>query len=274
MPLPRISGRLGQTIDLNITFYRNGIPTDPFAIRRVSIYKSAVQPENLVAEFSITYPFEPEYPAPLSRESDSSGILPGVFHLYWDVPKTGIPVPDIFFDVWSFFEDDPDIGPSGTVEATEGVTAEKADLDDESRWISCCNEFFLYPDGTFCDDGLTNIRLGFEAIDIKFYQPEVRTLEIGITPLPLYDYDYNKVAPLIPLFKPTLSLMTDNCELLIDRAPMRMGLRQGSYRSNPFVAQYRFDSNLVYKGSYKYQMVLQLPNGETRASPWYSLLVA
>lgn len=274
-PLPRISGRLGQPLDLNITFYRNGIPTDPFAIRQVAIYKSAVQPENLIAVFPITYPFDPNYPAPLSRESNgSSGFKPGVFHLFWDVPKFGIPVPDIFFDVWSFIEDNPDAGSGGTVGNTEATAEEEQELNDESRWISCCNEFWLYPDGTFCDDGLTNIRLGFEAIDVKFNQPEVRTLEIGITPLPLYDFDYNKVAPIIPLLKPLFSLMTDNCELIIDKAPMKMGVRQGTYRSNPFVAQYRFDTNQVYKGSYKYQMILQLPNGESRVSPWYSLLVA
>ena len=37
---PRISGRRGQLIDLNIDFIRNGIATDPYAIRYVEIYKT------------------------------------------------------------------------------------------------------------------------------------------------------------------------------------------------------------------------------------------
>lgn len=287
VPDPRISGRLGHQIDLNITFFRDGIPTDPYAIRKVSIYKSAVQPENLIAEFPVVPPTDPLYPSPLSREeeedehhhhhenechSSSSGsvhIKPGIYHLYWDVPASGIPVPDTFFDVWSYIPDNPcPAGSSGS------SGSEPCDLDNQSLWVECCNQFWLYPDNFYCDDELTNIRLGFEALDMKFNQPETRTIEVGIMPLPLYDYDYNKIAPIIPRLKGYFSLMTDNCELLIDRAPMRIGVRQGTYRSNPFVLQYRFDTRLVLKGSYQYQVVICLPNGETRASSNFHLQVS
>lgn len=276
MAEPRVSGRLGNQIDLNVTFYRNGVPTDPFAIRSISIYRSAVQPENLIAEFPILPPSDPNYPSPISREMDSSGLVaPGVFHLIWDVPPSGIPVPDIFFDVWSFIAVDPcpNIGSAGTG-GTGGSIPAECDIDNEDTWLKCCNEFWLFADGFFCDDGLTNIRLGFEAMDIKFNQPEIRTLEVGVMPLPLYDFDFNKIAPIIPRLKAFLSLQTDNCELLIDRAPMSIGLRQGTFRSNPFVLQYLFNTNLVLKGSYQYQVTVCLPNGETRTSPSFHLQVA
>jgi hypothetical protein len=190
--LPRVSGRLGSPIDLNVTFYRNGAPADPYAIRRISIYRSAVQAENLIAEFGVVCPTDPLYPSPISREVDSNNIsLPGVFHLYWDVPAVGIPTPDTFFDVWHYIPINPTSGSSGSSPTSGSEPITCSELDDETLWQSCCNQFWLYPAGYFCDDGLTNIRLGFEPQDIKFIQPEVRTLEVGITPLPLYDYDYN-----------------------------------------------------------------------------------
>lgn len=268
-PLPRISGRLGSSLDLNITFYKDGIPTDPFAIRKVEIFKSAVQPENLVAEFPILLPNDVDYPSPLSREFDTSSMVkPGIFHLLWDVPATGIPTPDIFFDVWSFIPTDPGVG-GGT-----GITDLETILDDEDLLQKCCNEFWLYPSGFFCDDDLINIRLGFEAIDIKLNKPEIRRIEVGIMPLPLYDFDYNKIAPLIPQLKATFTLRTDNCETLIDNEPMTIGLRQGTFRSNPFTLRYLFDTSRVLKGNYQYQVSLCLPNGETRVSPTFNLQVA
>jgi hypothetical protein len=263
-PFPRVSGRLGSQLDLNITFYKNGVPADPFAIRLVQIYKSSVQQENLIAEFPILDPDETGYPSPLTREYDANNnIKPGVFHLIWDVPTQGIPTPDIFFDVWSYIPEEPD-----------SASDLDAVLDDETRWQRCCNEFWLLPDGFYCDSGLTNIRFGFEPIDVKFNQPEVRTLEVGLTPLPLYDFEYNKVAPIIPHLRAFITLRTENCELLVDREPMRIGLRQGTYRSNPFVLQYTFDSNRVLKGTYQYQVAVCLPNGESRVSKFFSLQVS
>lgn len=268
---PRVSGRLGNAIDLNITFYRNGVPTDPFAVRKVSIYRSAVQPENLIAEFPVVNPLDPLYPSPVAREFDAQNVAkPGVFHLFWALPESGIPVPDIFFDVWSYLGTDPTLGTgSAGTDVTNGV-----DVDDETQWQSCCEKFWLYSDGFFCDAGLENIRIGFEAMDEKFNQPEVRTIEVGMMPLPLYDFDYNKIAPILPFMQATFSLTTDNCELLILDEPMRIGLRQGTHRSDPFTLQYTFDTSLVLKGSYKYQVTLHLPNGETRVSPRFNLQVS
>lgn len=339
--LPRISGRLGNVLDLNITFYRDGVPTDPYAIRKVSIYRSAVQEENLVAQFLITDPDNPLYPSPLQRELESGeigkcgtvpppgSVKPGVFHLFWDVPKEGIPVPDIFFDVWSYIPTPPTAGhcphhphheededaddpiivgepddeeDDGDDEAT-GVTEENDDcevvteqedaegdpikpailipggtdnplFDDEDQWIRCCNRFWLYADGFVCDDGLENIRLGFEAMDAKFNQPEVRMLEVGMMPLPLYDFDFNRVAPMLPRLRATFTLVTDSCETLIQDEPMKIGLRQGTYRSNPFTLQYVFNSARVLKGSYRYQITVHLPNGETRVSPKFNIQVS
>jgi len=268
-PLPRVSGRLGSPVDLNITFYKDGIPADPWAIRKVSIYRSAVQQENIIVEFPIISPFESDYPSPLVREIDSTGTKPGIFHLLWDVPSIGIPTPDVFFDVWSFFPTEPPIPPSSDGSATGGTV-----IDDESLMQKCCQRFWLYPDSFYCDAGLQNIRLGFEAIDEKFMQPEVRTLEIGLMPLPLYDYDYNLIAPIIPNLRATISVMTDQCETLISNEPMKIGIRQGTFRSNPFVLQWLFDTMRVLRGSYKYQITLKLPNGETRTSPRFALQVS
>ncbi len=147
-------------------------------------------------------------------------------------------------------------------------------IDDEDLWSTCCEKFWLYSDGFYCDAGLENIRLGFEPMDEKFLQPEVRTLEVGLMPLPLYDYDYNKIAPILPRIEATFSLMTDNCELLISAEPMRIGLRDGTFRSNPFTLQYTFDTSRVIKGCYKYQVTLNLPNGETRVSPKFNIQVS
>lgn len=269
MALSRVSARLGNQVDLNNTFFRNGVPTDPFAIRLVEIYKSSVQQENLIAEFPIVSPLDDNYPAPLTKPVDTSGNPEaGKFSLLWDIPKSGIPVPDIFFDVWHFIPDDPGVGTDSDGNVNESL------LDDEDLWIKCCNEFWIQNDGFFCDSGLENIRIGFEALDIKFTQPEVRTLEVGLMPLPLYDFDFNKIAPIIPQLQGFFTLQTDNCETLIDQEPMRIGLRTGTFRSNPFTMQYTFDTNRVLRGSYQYQVLLQLPNGETRASPFFGLQVA
>jgi len=271
---PRVSGRLGNVIDLNTTFYRNGVPFDPYAIRKVEVYRSAVQAENLVATFNVDSPLNETYPYPLSREFAGSDVIPGVFHLYWEVPKTDILVPDIFFDVWYYLTDDPgaEVGiteDGGTVADITGGSI----LEDESLWLNSCKRFWLYPDGVYIDDELSTIRLGFEPLDVKFQSPEIRNLEVGITPLPLYDFDYNQIAPIIPLLTGTISIFTDNCESIIDAAPMTIGLRQGSYRSSPFVMKYRLDTSVIFKGHYKFQVTLAMPNGETRVSPKFDLQV-
>jgi hypothetical protein len=279
---PRISGRTGSPIDLNITFYQNGIPTNPWAITKVSIYKQSVQPENLVAEIPILPNCDPDYPFPLTREpvdpapvtgpcgtdpAAATAYKPGIYHLIWNVP-IDIQVPDIFFDVWSFIPTNPGIE-TGTGCSTEQLAV----LADETLWQSCCNEFWLYPDSSYCDSGLENIRFMFEALDIKFQKPEIRTLEVGIMPGPLYDFDYNKVAPIMPYLTAVISISTCDNELLISNAAMKIGLRQGTYRSNPFVLQYKLDTSCLLKGSYKYRVTVCLPNGESRVSQDFILQV-
>ena len=274
-PFPRVGGRTGQPIALNSRFYRGGMPDEPFAIRQVKIYRSAVAEENLVAELPFVDPDDSSYPSPATRDLDGSGnVIPGAFTLIWDVPATGIPVPDIFFDVWEFIADDCTGG-------TTGATSPDPCLDDEDLLITLCNKFWLNPDGFFLDDGLEVIRFGFEALDLKLHQPEVRTIEVGLMPLPLYDFDFNLVAPLIPQITATFTLLSENEELLIDNEAMTIGVRMGSFRSNPFTTQFRFNTSLVestgcplLKGTYKYKVTLTLPNSETRVSPEFSLQIS
>jgi len=267
--LTRISGRTGSKLRLNVTFYKNGIPTEPFAIRRVDIYRTSVQDENLLAQFPMLYPDETGYPSPVTRDIDEDdNILPGQFSLIWDVPED-LPAPEIYFDVWNYIPEEPEGWDSWSAEEKEAF------LDDEDNWKRCCNEFWLQPNSTYCDSDLSTIRLGFEALDVKFHKPEIRNLEVGLMPLPLYDYDYNKIAPILPRLCATLTIFTENCEVLEDfqDIPMDIGLRQGSYRTNPFVLKTKIDTSMLLRGTYLYQIEVELPNGETRVSPRFNLTV-
>lgn len=252
---PRVSARIGCPVDLTVTFYNNGVPENPFAVRRVDIYAGSVKDENIVAMIPILDPDDPDYPLPLTNPS------PGVFTLAYDVPcdfETNL----AYFDVWEYI---------GT-EACAGGS--DVDLEDESLWQSSCNKFFVFPEGFFVDDGLIIPQFGFEALDLHFRKGEVRTLRVGITPLPLYDFDYNLVAPMIPQITPTITIETTQCELLVDAAPGRMGLRQGLFRTNPFEAQFTLDTSQFLKGTYLYRVTLPLPNGETRISPSFRFTIS
>ena len=248
--LPRISSYTGGTVDLNVTFYRNGIPVDPYAVRRIDIYEGSEKPENLVAQIPIADPDDSSYPSPLVRTLDGSGFLPGVFTLPFDIPTT-FNAPSVYLDVWRFVGTDP---------GTDG------DLDDETAWLSQCNKFWVFQDGFYLDDGLVVPRFAFEALDKAFRKPELRSLEVGLMPLPLYDFDYNRIAPIIPQLRAFITIQTENCEILVDNAVCRIGVRQGSYRTNPFVIQYQLDTSTFLVGTYVYRVTLMLPNGETRVS--------
>lgn len=253
-PFPRISGRTGSSIALNATFYLNGVPTDPFAIRRIDIFQGSEKPENLVAQIPIPLPTDLTYPSPLIKPVNGSGDpIPGAFTLVFDVPSDFV-APSVYIDVWRFVGQDP------------GTSGSDVDLDNEAFWKSQCNRFWIFADGFFIDDGLVVPRLGFEAIDKVFRKPEVRTLEVGIVPLPLYDFDFNRIAPIIPQLNAFITIQTDNCELLVDKAPCRLGVRQGSFRTHPFVVQFTLDTNTFLVGTYQYRITLELPNGETRTS--------
>ena len=252
---PRISARKGKVVDLNIDFLNNGVLTAPYAIRKVEIYKTQVAPHNLVATIPVVEPGDGTYPSPVCEESDTEGVIEGKYHLPFSVP-TDFTAPDIYYDVWSYYATDPCASPD-------------CDLDDSTiipQLLTECHRFWVYPDDWYSSDKLQTIRFGFEPLDNKFYTPECRPLEVGIMPLPLYDYNFNLVNPMIPYLKPTITVETRHCELMIDQDPCRIGLRQGSYRSNPYVVIYDLNTALFLKGTYQYQINLTLPDGSTRVS--------
>jgi len=243
-PLPRISAAIGSTVALDATFFRNGVPTNPYAIRQVDIYVESAVPENLVATIPIPPPTDPSYPSPLINTG------PGEFSLEFDIP-CDFEANGTYIDVWRFIGTDTCVG---------------SDIDDMSVWQEKCLKFFVFPEGFFLDDGLTVLRFGFEPLDFKLRKGEVRTIEVGIMPLPLYDFNFNCIFPLIPQLKPFISFETDQCEMLVDKAPGRIGLRQGTFRTNPFTAQFTIDTNAFIKGTYIYRVCIDLPNGESRIS--------
>jgi hypothetical protein len=304
---PRISARTGQIVDLKTTFYQNGVPTDPFMIRRVDIYQSCQKPENLVATIPIST--GTGYPSPLLREPATGPVgqcgtepppganLPGVFILPFMIPET-FRAPQVYIDVWRFLGKDPGSAGIGT-DPDDVVGAgdeddeiigidEEEDEDDENGtdndtvfapdddhlWISQSNKFYVFPDSFFADDGLIIPRLGFEALDKIFYKPEIRSLEVGVMPLPLYDYDFNRIAPIIPHLKAFITIETDNAEILVNNQPCRIGVRQGTYKANPFTIQYTLNTQNFLIGTYQYRITVMLPNGETRVSAPFRLTVA
>jgi len=270
---PRISARRGQVVDLNVDFLNNGVLTDPFAIRRVEIYKSQVVPHNLVATVAVVDREDVYYPSPLCQDETAPEVgdcctapaadgvpLAGRYHLPFAIP-TDFEVPDVYFDVWYYFADDP-CGQLGT----DTTTCDMDEATYDSLLLRCCHRFWVYPDEWFCDDKLQTIRFGFEPLDQRFHSPEIRPLEIGLMPLPLYDYNFNLVNPIIPFLQPTITIETQFCELLVDADICRIGIRQGAYRSNPWVIQYDLDTSRFLKGTYRYYVTLTLPNGSTRVS--------
>lgn len=265
----RISARKGQDVDLRTIFYRGGQPADPFKIYRVEIFRGSVAGCNIVDAIDVEqgssgsepYPFPLERwtgeitagmctgnPVCTSRTSQTSST--GRFKLIWAVPTDAI-VPDIYFDVWYFFATDPGV----------------SDLDDaRDQLLEQCNRFWVYPDNWYVDGGLQTIRFGFEPLDVKFHKPERRPLEVGIMPLPLYDYDYNLVAPIIPYLTPSISIWTSADEEVIINSPCAVKLRQGSFRSNPYVISYLLDTCTLFKGTYRYRVSVVLPDGSNRVS--------
>lgn len=250
----RLSARVCNTVKLDVSFLHNGILEDPYALHRVDIYKGSVKDENLVAQVPLPPLSDPNYPFPVQHEMLGSDPLAGKFYLLYNIPADF--ATDIYFDVWRF------TGTYGCGGSSGGTENE----EDESTWTSQCNRFWVYPDGWYVDDGLVTIRFGFEPLDKHYRKPEIRNLEVGLMPLPLYDFDYNRVIPLIPQIQATIRVDTENCETIVENEPCRLGIRQGSYRTNPFVVQYRLDTSRFLIGTYKYRINLLLPNGETLVS--------
>lgn len=256
---PRISARLGNVVDLNVDFYNNGVLTDPYAIRYVEIYKTSIAPHNLVSTVPIVSPNDESYPSPLYQEADgtNSDTYPGKYHLLYPIPND-FSAPDVYFDLWYYFASNPC--------EEEGSDCDIDDAANSPLLLKCCHRFWIYPDSWFCNDSLQTIRFAFEPLDQKFHSPEVRPLEVGLMPLPLYDYNFNLVNPMIPFIRPYISVETQHCELLVGDDAARIGIRHGSYKSNPWVIQYDIDTYKFLKGTYRYWLKLVLPDGSTRVS--------
>ena len=250
----RISGRTGQPINLNVTFRRNGVPEDPYALRRIDIYKQSVTDDNLVAQILFPTPDVTGYPAPAMVDP----AMPGVYNTEFLIPEDF--GEGIYFDVWKFVGAEPD-------------NLSSFDFDDESLWICQCNKFWVYCDGWYLDDGLLTPRFAFEPLDKRFRKGEVRNLEVGIMPLPLYDFDRGRFGSMIPQICPYITVETEEGEILegLEKAPCKIGLRQGTYRTNPYVVQCPLDTGAFLKGQYRYRITLELPNGESRISEPFRL---
>lgn len=282
----RLDGTICEDIALNARFLNNGIPQDPAALCSIQIYSCSVSDENLVTEITLPAPTPEDFD--LSNEFIYGGLIqrcgdtsedpqcgsdgtpmftPGCFILNLNL------CPDLFqsglyFDVWNFVGSDCD--PCSDITNVTDIT-NASPCDDESQIQSQCNKFFI-GSGWYVDDGLRNIQLGFEPLDKRYQQPEKRYLEVGLTPLPLYDYDQS-FAALIPSLSATITFVTACNEVLIDAEPMTIGLRQGSYRSNPYTVKYLLDSTRFLKGTYRYRVDVQLPDGQTRSSPYMTLAI-
>jgi hypothetical protein len=278
---PRISGRRGEVVSLNVDFYKNGMLADPYAIRYVEIYKTNVTASNRVAVIPINC-LGDGYPLPLERATQpvttgdcgtegSPEVIAGSFILPFSVPAD-FAVPDVYYDVWHYFATEPVLD-SGT----GGTDLTGCDYDDAAfadQMLRCCHRFWIYPEDWYCSDKLQTIRFGFEPIDQRFYTPERRPLEVGIMPLPLYDYNFNLVNPMIPYLTATIRIETQRGELLVCDGMCTIGLRQGSYRSNPYVVQYDLDTTQFLRGTYQYQIKLALPDGSSRVSKKFVFTVS
>lgn len=258
----RISARRGRTVNLDVSFYHNGVLADPYAIRKVDIYKTQVAPHNLVTTYIFLDPTELLYPSPAVKTAT------GRFYLPHEVEENA-DVPDIYFDVWSYYASNP------CADDTDSTSPTVCDLNAHAdQLLSNCFRFWVYPDNWAGFDNLSEIKFAFEPLTQRFQKPEVRALEVGLMPLPLYDFDYNLVAPIIPFLQATISIETRHRELLVDNAEMTIGIRQGSYRTNPFVLKYQFNSDSLLIGTYQYRVKITMPDGTTRVSPSFILTVA
>ena len=296
MTYPRISARRGSVVELDVNFVRGGILSDPFAILKVDIYRSQVAPHNNIGSFIVVNPCDPTYPAPINRtlqalpagqcgtESQQAVPVVGKYNLLWNIPDD-VPAPDAYFDVWTFLPTNPclldDYAASAPCQAIgsngSSGTCGLPDINDpifQPLLVQLCNRFWVYPEFWNSEDNLSTVRIGFEPLDQKFNQPEIRPLEIGIMPMPLYDYDFNLVAPIIPLLQGTITIETLHREPLVSNAPMVMGLRQGSYRSNPYVLRYNLDTTKFLIGTYKYRISVLLPDGTTRTSSSFNFTIS
>ena len=78
---------------------------------------------------------------------------------------------------------------------------------------------------------------------------------------------------MVPQICPFITVETEEGEILegLEKAPCKIGLRQGTYRTNPYVVQCPLDTGAFLKGQYRYRITLELPNGESRISEPFRL---
>lgn len=289
---PRISGRIGNLIDLNVDFYNNGQLDDPFWIQRVEIYRCSVKPENLQVVIPFADYNDELYPAPACKEvviADPGQCgtappanptpIPGKYHLPFLIPPD-FKAPDVYIDVWYFYPRNPCL-PIAYPNACDPLTAGPPDITNcdpldpifEDQLVTCCHRFWVYPDSWLCSDGLQTVNFGFEPLNVRFNSPEVKPLEVGLIPLPVYSYNKSLVDPLIPFLKASITVGTQYCDTLIQDADMSLGFRQGPYRTNPWVVKWNLDTSTFLRGSYWYQIKLTLPDGTTRVSQkfWFEI---
>jgi len=264
---PRIAGRASQLSKLDVDFYHNGQLADPFAIRRIDIYRAAVLPQNLYASIPVLSPADPLYPAPVVRTAV------GQYYYAYPVPADAV-APEVYIDVWNFHATDPaaqTYPPPAYPPPYPAPYCGTYDVLDQYDHAlqACCHRFWVYPNNWYCDDKLMSIRFGFEPLCQRFHGGDYRDLEIGLMPLPLYDFDYNLVMPLIPWLTASIHVETRNAEILIQNEVMTVGLRQGTFRTNPFVLRWRLDANRFLIGTYRYRVTINLPNGVVQTSPWF-----
>jgi len=278
---PRISGRTGQLIDLNVNFFNNGQLSDPFSIDRVEIYRCSVAKQNLVATIPFACKDEEIYPAPAYREKVygeiglcgtqppvNGEVRPGIYHLPFKIPKN-IPAPEVYIDVWYFHPINPCDCPENFDSPRDALDCNPCDPKWDHLLTRCCHRFWVYPDEWMCNDGLQEVNFGFEPLNVRFNRPETKCLEVGLMPLPLYSYNKNLVDPMIPFLKPSISIGTSSggaCDMLVKDDEMDFGFRQGPHRTNPWVIKYRLETEKFMRGSYWYQTKLNMPDGTSRVS--------
>jgi hypothetical protein len=245
----RINARLGSIVNLNMRMLRNGAPQTPYALREITIYRGSIRPGNVVATIPFPDPDGTTYPFPATE------VAPGEFVVPFAVPEDFVPC-DVYYDVWSFLGDDP---------GTDGV-------DATNLWISQTGAFWVYDDVWISDDDLQTLRLGFDPLDKKLRRGELRTIEVGIHPLPLYDYNYNILTPIIPQLNPTITIHTTNCELIVADAPCKVGIRQGKHRNAPYVIQCLVDTRTLLRGTYSYTVKVNIED-RTLISPRFHFTI-
>lgn len=233
MAYPRVAGRLGNNITLNMAFYHNGTLQSPYAITQIEIFDGQIGPQYKVDTILFPDPSVTGYPL------SAVETAPGLFEIQYSVPTTFIPA-QAYYDVWYYL-------PNPTTSTA-----------DPTLWSRHSGQFWVYDDAWITDSGVTTKRLGFEPLDKKFKRGEITNLEIAVHPLPLYDYEFNKIAPILPQLTPTISVWTVQDELIVSNAPCKMGIRQGRSRNSPFVIQCALDTRTLLVGTYRYIVTVNI----------------